>query len=249
MGKVVDGINGDVKGDLDEKVGGRAGERTDSNSTSTTSAGSGDVGGRDGGRAGGNTKGDEAEKVVSQVVTVDTGSDEERKREERNAKRRERYARQKAESGQTVKPRKVNQKKKEQTEPLFDREQLNNLIVSLSAVVASRPNCEQWLLSQAEVDAITKPLCNIISESGKLELITQNSNQIALGVACVSVFAPRLMVTVQKAKEEKEKKNNVRKAEQAKADTQKLNRERNERNADNGSRTDTGEHFLGVPLG
>lgn len=240
--------NGEVNGNVNEQgTAGTAGNN--SNSTSTASAGSGN-GGRAGERAGSGTdsKGNETKEIVSQVVTVDTGkSEEERKREERNAKRRERYAKQKAETGQTVKPRKVNQNKK-QTEPTFDREQINNLVVSLSAIIASRPNCEQWLLDESEVDAITKPLCNIIAESEKLEVIAQNSNQIALGVACISVFAPRVLVTVQKAKAEKEKKNNVRKVEQTKADIERLNRQRNGGNAVDDKKPDIVEPFFGVPI-
>ena len=245
MGKEFAERNGEVDGKVDDRKAG--GNRADSDSTSTASAGSGD-GGRAGGRAGnGDTAGNKTEKeVVPQVVTVD--NEEERKREERNAKRRERYAKQKAENGQSVKPRKVNQTKKQNNEPPFDREQINGLIVGLSAIIASRPNCEQWLLSESEVDAITKPLCAIIAESEKLEVIAQNSNQIALGVACVSVFAPRLLVTVQKAKEEKEKKKDVRKVEQTKADIERLNRDNNKRDAVNDKKSDNVLPFYGVPI-
>lgn len=245
MGEKLTERNGEIDGKANEQ--GRAGG-INSDSTSTTSAGS--TGGRAGGRDGGNGTDENktGEKIIPQLVTVDDGkTDEERKREERNAKRRERYAKQKAENGQSVKPRKVNQSKK-QNETTFDRTQINALILSLSAIVASRPNCEQWLLTESEVDAITKPLCAMIAESDKLEMIAQNSNQIALAVACISVFAPRLLVTVQKAKEEKEKKKNVRQAEQTKADIERLNRNNDSRHAVDGKKSDNVVPFYGVPI-
>lgn len=246
MGGELTEISGKVDGNVTEQTGGRTG--SDSNSASTASTGTGGTGGRTGGT--GRTGGNKADKEnIPTVVTVDTGlSEEERKKEERNAKRRERYARQKAENGQQVKPRKVNAAKKQTSEPVINTEQINALIISLSAIVASRPNCEQWLLTESEVEAITKPLCAMIAESDKLEVIAQNSNQIALAVACVSVFAPRIMVTVQKMKAEKEKEKHARQAEQTKASVERLNKSDSGRNAANAKEPSNELPFYGVPI-
>ena len=138
------------------------------------------------------------------TVEVPAVTDEaEKKRLERNAKRRERYAKQKEATGGSVKPRKVNGKKPEPK--TMDNKQMNMMILSISALVSSRPNCEQWLLTEAEVDSITKPLVAMLSESEALNVINENSNQIALVFACITVFAPRIIVTVQKMKAEKER--------------------------------------------
>lgn len=250
MGAELTERNGEVNGEVNKQPDRGTGTGNNGNSSSTTSAGSN--GGRGTGRGTGTGTADgnkTTEKEFPQVVTVDTGkSEEERKKEERNAKRRERYAKQKAENGQSVKPRKVNGKKKQSDESPINTEQINALILSLSAIVASRPNCEQWLLAESEVDAITKPLVAMIAESEKLEIITQNSNQIALAVACISVFAPRIMVTVQKMKAEREKEKNVRKVEQAKADTERLNKQRSGGNATDDKKPSDVVPFYGVPI-
>lgn len=152
----------------------------------------------------GGTSGNEKEKGFPQLVTIE--ETEEQKRLAKNEKRRQRYAQKKAENGGEVKPRKVNKAKEKTVNESFTQEQMSMLLMTLSTVLASRPNCEHWQLTQAEVDSITKPLLNILKESEKLEAITQNSNQIALAIACITIFVPRLVVTVQKVNENKEKK-------------------------------------------
>ena len=248
MGEKLTKRDGKVDGNITEQTERGTGTGTDSDSTSTTStADRGRGTGRGTGGTGGT--GNEIKEVLPQLVTVETGlSEEERKKAERNAKRRERYAKQKAENGQTVKPRKVNGTKKQTNEPPINTEQINALVVSLSAIIASRPNCEHWLLTESEVDAITKPLVAIIAESEKLEIIAQNSNQIALAVACVSVFAPRIMVTVAKLKTEKEKEKNVRKAEQTKKSVETVNRGSSGVHADNNKGHGVDVPFYGVPV-
>ena len=201
------GVNRSNQGIDTDKPDGRAGGST--NCTSTTTARTGSTGSTGTGSTG---TGREAEKEAPvRLVTVEDGkTEEERKRDERNQRRRERYQEQKAQNGQSVKPRKVNKGKKTEAPTPVSKEQFNNLIVSTSAVIASRPNCSHWLLTEAEADSITTPLLAIIAESEKLEMITKNSNQIALVIACITIIAPRLFVTIQqnKAMPKKEKKPN-----------------------------------------
>ena len=99
------------------------------------------------------------------------------------------------------KPRKVNKAKKKEAGP--DTAQLNSLIKSISGLVASRPGCGHWLLTDKEIESITTPLMGCLNDLEVLEKIGENSNQIALGMACISVFAPRIIVTVQQKKEVK----------------------------------------------
>lgn len=129
---------------------------------------------------------------------------DEEKREERNRRRRERYAEQK---GTTPKPRKV---RKSKTANSIDTTEIDKVLCNLSTIVASRPNMAHWQLSEQEVHTITQPLGNILQKYGLFDKVTENSNEIALAVACVSVFAPRIMVSVAVAKQNAKPKENVR---------------------------------------
>lgn len=210
MGNESPKINEQSNGVIIEPVTESGGDRTSGNSSSTTSTRTTD---RGSGGSGGNTtrttetvKGEnvpELSLLTDEEKTQYLVADEkEQKRLLRNAKRRQRYADQKSESGQPVKPRKVKGAKKEAT-PQIDNTQLNLIVASLSSVIASRPNCEHWLLSEAEINSITTPLSKMLAESQAFANMGQYSNQIALCMACVTVFMPRLIITVQKNKEVK----------------------------------------------
>lgn len=197
MGETVKISDGTVDGKIVDSTTG-AGTGNSSGSTraaDTRGNGSGTGTGNGSGAGSGETK----EKGLPQLVTVTPEEQSaEEKRLERNRKRRERYQKEKAESGQTVKPRKVN-KQKNSVAPVTNmtKEQMNNLIVSTSMVIASRPNCAHWMITEKEADSITTPLLAMISESEKLEMIAKNSNQIALVIACITIFVPRLFITIQ----------------------------------------------------
>ena len=240
---------------VDEPSSGKAGNSTGADkgqsgtSTSSADTRTGDTGrtGRtgDAGRTGtADGKTEVKSEVVSGLASVD---DEEAKRQERNAKRRARYAAQKEANGGTVKPRKVNTKKAQSD--VIDTTQINALIATVSAIVASRPDCEHWLLTEKEIDSITQPLAKMLAESEALSKINENSNQIALVIACVSVFAPRLFVTAQKMKEKKEREKVVRKPiEKTKGSVDKTYRGNDKRSpADAGKHLDR-EPFYGVPV-
>ena len=84
-----------------------------------------------------------------------------------------------------------------------DTSNINLVIAGISSAIASRPNCEHWLLTEQEINSITVPLVNMIKESEKLEKLGEYSNQIALATACLTIFAPRVIITAQKSKEAK----------------------------------------------
>ena len=161
----------------------------------------------------------------------------EQKREERNRRRRERYAEQK---GTTPKPRKV---RKTKTANTIDKTEIDKMLCNLSTIVASRPNMAHWQLSEQEVHTITQPLGNILQKYGLFDKVTENSNEIALAVACVSVFAPRIMVSVAVAKANAKPKENVR-VEKPKTQTggDKNGKSKTERKTEipTGNRTDNG---------
>ena len=192
--------NGDVGkvGSVDKQpVTGTTAGGNSGNSASSADTGTGVRTGA-GGRTGAGTAAGTEEKKVPKLVAV-TPEDEaaEKKRLEKNAKKRAAYAEKKAAGTLQAKPKKT---KKAEAAPSFSGmsvEQLNALLMSTSAVIASRPNCSHWMLTEAECNSITKPLVAMIAESEKLEFVTKNSNQIALAVACFTIFVPRIFVTVQ----------------------------------------------------
>ena len=261
MGGNVTEINGELRGKADNQNGTvsrtERGSGTSSSSTDTSSRRGNDIGRTDTDRGTSADGNKTDEKIIPQMVVVSgENKTEEQKREERNAKRRERYAQQKIESGQSVKPRKVNKPKKETKNDSVTEEQLTALVVAVSSTIASRPNCEQWLITESEVKSIVKPLLAILSENEKIEMLTQNSNQIALAIACITVFAPRILVTVQKMKSENDKKkiaiekDNVNNGQirKAKADNQNTNRADVGTASANGQGNGDGLSWFGSPI-
>ena len=194
----------EVKSDKRETGTGTGGTGGDTKSTSSTNTGTrtGGTGGTGtGGRTGGTTA--NKEKVISTMVDV-----EEEKRLERNRKRRERYAKQKAEG--TQKPKKVNTKK---TKDVIETTQIETLIKTISVMVSSRPGQEHWLLIDSEVKAISEPLTNILKDSNAFNSITEHSNAFALVIACITIILPRTIKSIsdinKKKKEKKEVLKNV----------------------------------------
>lgn len=104
------------------------------------------------------------------------------------------------------KPKTTRKPRKKKEEPkLIDQTSLNAVIGSISAVVASRPDCEHWMMTETEINSITTPLSKMIDESELFKDVGNYSNQIALVLACATVFTPRIIVSVQKVKEKKQR--------------------------------------------
>ena len=193
----------EVKPDKREVGTGTGGTGGDTKSKSSTNTGTrtGGTGGTGTGGTGGKTTGEK--EVVSSMVDV-----EEEKRLERNRKRRERYAKQKAEG--TQKPKKVNTKKPKE---VIDTNQIETLIKTISVMVSSRQGQEHWLLLDSEVKALAEPLTNILKDSEAFSSISEHSNAVALVIACITIILPRTIKSItdisKKKKKEKEVKKNV----------------------------------------
>ena len=187
----------------ENRTSGGTGGTGSAKSTSSTDTGTttGGTGGTETGRTGEKTGGEK--EVISTVVNV-----EEEKRLERNRKRRERYAKQKAEG--TQKPKKVNTKK---TKEVIDTNQIETLIKTISVMVSSRPGQEHWLLLDSEVKALAEPLTNILKDSTAFSSISEHSNAVALVIACITIILPRTIKSItdisKKKKKEKEVLKNV----------------------------------------
>lgn len=271
MGENITGNNDKAVRPVIETVGDRQGNSSGSNSSAssrTTSQGStgGQTGrGTDSGR-GETERGDSGKNPEISLLTeeekklYEAGDDEEKKRLIRNAKKRDRYRKNKEANGQTVKPKKVNKKKTEE-KPAIDVTQLNLIIGGLSSAVASRPNCAHWQLSEAEINSITVPLSKMMAESEMFSGVGQYSNQIALVMACMTVFMPRIFMTVQINKEVKKVErtgqrtntnvtgnDNRRTSPEKKASDTRPDRNDAPRSSAGGTNNVPNEPFYGAPL-
>ena len=206
---------------------GTGGTGGDTKSTSSTDTG---TTGRTGGTGTGGTGGTTAnkEKVISTMADV-----EEEKRLERNRKRRERYAKQKAEG--TQKPKKVNSKK---TKEVIDTNQIETLIKTISVMVSSRQGQEHWLLLDSEVKALAEPLSNILKDSNAFNSISEHSNAVALVIACITIILPRTIKSITDISKKKKKEKEVRKNVELRG-SQRKNITNDKRNNGNTTANDT----------
>lgn len=158
------------------------------------------------------------EKEVT--ATISLVSDKPLTKEERNAKRRERYAQKKAEEGKTVRKRKSSK----QTDSSFD---VIPLLTTIFGVVSSREGMSHWALSESETKAIGDPLNKIIGESKSLQQINDHADAIALVIACATILVPRLLITINNNKElvnkngRKERSNKTKAGDSIKVDADK----------------------------
>ena len=204
MGEVINGAGKTVI----KKVGADGAERGSTESKSSTDSRTATAGPGAGAGAGAENRGSKgtSEEKFSTMVTVEKTDEE--KRLERNAKRRERYAKQKADNGQQVKPRKVKAGKTN-TESI-DNTQIAAIISTVSTLVASRPNMAHWQLTPQEIESLATPLSQIMEKSAALAQLGEHSEAIALVTACFTIFVPRIVIS-SSMKPKKENKKNVRK--------------------------------------
>lgn len=203
--------NGPDTGSIDKQPAGNVSEH--SNSTGTTNTGTRTGTGNSGTGTAGRTAGNKTEEKLLEMAAVKAEPKPEKKPEQKPVYIPEQKPVYIPEGLTPIvptpppatkqrKPRKVNKAKpKKETGP--DVTQLNNLIKTVSGVVASRPGNAHWMLTDKEVESITTPLAAMLEEMAIVEKLGEHSNQVALAVACVSVFAPRIIVTVNQKKEVK----------------------------------------------
>ena len=215
-------VNGDVRKPYPVAIEstGRIGKDSgDCSSTdSRTDTGSGGIGGI-GGRA--NEGGSSEETTVVEVLDLTPVEKTKMSREERNAKRRAKYRADKEKEGVASRPRKVTKKEKVE-ESVLSSSDIESLLKSIFGIFASRPNMEHWLLSDGECKAIAEPLAKILNEAEAFKELKGQSNTIALVIACVTVLLPRIMLTIQKSKEDNE--NGVNEKREIKNDNRALSR-------------------------
>ncbi|EOQ01047.1 hypothetical protein [Bacillus cereus] len=112
-------------------------------------------------------------------------SDEEKKLEEKRKKDRERKARARAKA-------KSSPRSKTKT-PSVELLQLKPILQTVSKMVASREGFEAWALSESEIDALCEPIQNMLAKTAALEKVGENSDAIALAIACFTIFIPKFL--------------------------------------------------------
>jgi hypothetical protein len=142
--------------------------------------------------------GTEENTVVPKVVTVNvplTPEQKEReKKDRRNALDRERRASKAGNTGG------ASVRGKNATPQGIDTTQINMILMTVSAIVASRPGLEIWMLRPEEIQQISTPLSNILAKSEALSGMTEHADAIALAIACGTILIPRIMLTVENKK-------------------------------------------------
>ncbi|MEJ9362686.1 hypothetical protein P4546_31830, partial [Bacillus thuringiensis] len=115
-------------------------------------------------------------------------SGEEKKLEEKRKKDRERKARSRANTKSS--PRSSGKSKAPSMEIL----QLKPILMTVSQMVATREGFEIWALSETEIDTLCEPIENMLAKTSALEKVGENSDAIALAIACFTIFVPKFLM-------------------------------------------------------
>lgn len=226
IGAKIERVGGD---DNTENAGRTDSESTNSKTGTGTPTGTGTGTGTSAGT--GTSSGREKTKEVVSGL-ADVTDEEERKRLERNAKRREAYARKKMEQGKEYKPKKVNSTTTKKSQNTFaTTEQITAILSTISMIVASRPECAHWQLTPTEIESLATPISNMISKSDAISDLAEHSDAIALVTACATIFVPRGIISLQNRKEKKQKHETKRTV---------TNSKRQQTNEPNGKNNDVG---------
>lgn len=151
--------------------------------------------GRRGTGSGGSGGNGQAEETgLPKLVPVDVPgkeaemSEEEKKLEEKRAKDRERKARSRANAKSS--PRSKGKTKAPSMEIL----QLKPILMTVSTMVATREGFEIWALSETEINTLCEPIENMLAKTAALEKVGENSDAIALAIACFTIFVPKFLM-------------------------------------------------------
>ncbi|MED1170206.1 hypothetical protein P4U42_29220 [Bacillus paranthracis] len=115
-------------------------------------------------------------------------SGEEKKLEEKRKKDRERKARSRANTKSS--PRSSGKSKAPSMEIL----QLKPILMTVSQMVATREGFEIWALSETEINTLCEPIENMLAKTAALEKVGENSDAIALAIACFTIFVPKFLM-------------------------------------------------------
>lgn len=100
----------------------------------------------------------------------------------------------------TKKKRTSRRRKKKTT---VESESIEKLLMTVTGVIATRPNMTMWKMEQKEAKAIAEPLAEVLDKYNLASGIAENSAEISLIVASLSFVAPRMMISLAQRKEKK----------------------------------------------
>ena len=139
---------------------------------------------------------------------------------------------QKRQTGTGAQKTTATQKKKEPD--TLDSQSIQKLLKTVFDLVAMRPNCAHWALSDAECKQLAEPLHDILKDYAAVnDTLSQNSKYIALVMTAFAICAPRIVISSQMAKMRKVEKHGV--TVRSKTDTDRKPPADKGREAGNGS--------------
>lgn len=108
-------------------------------------------------------------------------------------------------------PKKQTKRKKsapkKKTPDSFNADQISSLIMSASAIIASRPGMGVFMLRPEEANQLATPIANMIEKSEKLQSLGEHADALALVTASLVIFAPRVLVYSDQKKKKKLERN------------------------------------------
>ncbi|MED2635662.1 hypothetical protein P4216_28795, partial [Bacillus thuringiensis] len=68
------------------------------------------------------------------------------------------------------------------------------ILMTVSQMVATREGFEIWALSETEINTLCEPIENMLAKTAALEKVGENSDAIALAIACFTIFVPKFLM-------------------------------------------------------
>ncbi len=178
-----------------DDTGSNKAEGTGSGSAKSTGSTKTESGGRRGTGSGGTGgRGKTEEEKLPKLVAVDVPGKEEEKEEidtkleEKRKKDRERKARSRANAKSSSRSR------GKAKAPSMEILQLKPILMTVSQMVATREGFEVWALSEMEINTLCEPIENMLAKTAALEKVGENSDAIALAIACFTIFVPKFLM-------------------------------------------------------
>ena len=129
---------------------------------------------------------------------------------------------------QEKEPTPVKKRRKRRTKKTsLDSEPIEKTLIAITGIIASRPNCECWAMTEKEAKSIAEPLTQVLNKYDIGKNIVENSAEIALVTAIALYTVPRVAVTAKLKKgSENDVINNNGKRQKSVNASKSLNKER-----------------------
>ena len=129
---------------------------------------------------------------------------------------------------QEKEPTPVKKRRKIRTKKTsLDSEPIEKTLIAITGIIASRPNCECWAMTEKEAKSIAEPLTQVLNKYDIGKNIIENSAEIALVTAIALYTVPRVAVTAKLKKgSENDAINNNGKRQKSVNASKSLNKER-----------------------